>query len=379
LKKGLLIIAGEASGDLHGSELIKKLKAADSEIQIFAVGGERMQNAGAELLYNIKDLAFLGFKEVIAHIPFIKRVQKDLLKTIEDNKIEFIVLIDYPGFNLNFAKKLKRRNKTIIYYISPQIWAWGIKRIYKIKKFTDKMLVVFPFEKELYEKHNVKAEYVGHPLMARIEKFNFSDRSEFFKRHNLDESKNILLIMPGSRKHEIEMILPVALEASLKLKKEFNLEIIIAAAENIEKSFIAQFVKDGSVKIIEKENYNLMKHATFGIIKSGTSSLEAALIGLPIVVVYKTSALTYFIGKNLVKLDSIAMPNIIVKKKIIEEFVQKDFNVNSIYSAVKKYLTDKNEYEKLRSSLKEVKEILAFDGSPSERSAEIILAMMNEA
>ncbi len=379
MKRSLLIIAGEASGDLHGSELVRKLKAFDSELQIFAVGGERMQSAGAELLYNVKDLAFLGFKEVIAHIPFIKRVQKDLLKVIEDNKIDFIILIDYPGFNLNFAKKLKRLNKTIIYYISPQIWAWGMARVNKIKRFTDKMLVVFPFEKELYDKHKVKAEYVGHPLMERIENFDFADRSEFFRRHNLDESKNILLIMPGSRKHEIEMILPVALEASSKLKKEFNLEIVIAAAENIEKSFIADFVKDDSIKIIEKENYNLMKHATFGIIKSGTSSLEAAIIGLPIVVVYKTSALTYFIGKNLVKLNSIAMPNIIVKKKIIEEFVQKDFNVNGLYSSVKKYLTDKGEYEKLRSSLKEVKEILAFDGSPSERSAEIILAMMNEA
>ncbi len=379
MRKNILIIAGEASGDLHGSELVKNLKAADSSLNIFAIGGDKMQQAGAELLYHIKDFAFLGFKEVIVHIPFIKRVQRKLIDLINEKRIELIVLIDYPGFNLNFAKKLKRLNKKIVYYISPQIWAWGMGRIKKIKKLTDKMLVLFPFEKELYEQHGVNVEYVGHPLIERISQFEFEERSEFFAKHNLDANKELLLIMPGSRKHEIELILPTVVEASEKLKEELNLEVVIALAENIEKNFIEKIVRGKEVRIIEKENYNLMKHASFGIIKSGTSSLEAAIIGLPFVVVYKTSLLTYLIGKSLVKVDSIAMPNIVAKKKIVEELIQNDLNVEKIYATVKQFLTNREKYEKLKSSLTEVKEKLLSEGSPSKKSAEIILAMLNEA
>ncbi len=378
MQKNILIIAGEVSGDLHGAELVKKLKAFDKDLNIFAVGGNGMQAAGAEILFHIKDLAFLGFKEVIARIPFIKRVQRSLLKTIEEKKIDSVVLIDYPGFNLNFAKKLKRLNKKIIYYISPQVWAWGTGRTKKIKNLIDKMLVVFPFEKEFFEKHGVEAEYVGNPLVERISSFEFSDKKDFLSKYGLNENKNILLILPGSRKHEIEMILPVAYKAALKLKKELDLQVVLALSENIEKDFAEQFVDTREVKIIEKENYNLMKHATFGIIKSGTSSLEAALIGLPSVVVYKTSFLTYLIGKSLVKIDSIAMPNIIAKRKIIPELVQKDFNEKNIFEKVKKYLTNKEEYEKLKSSLKEVKDALLLKGSPSEKAAKIILAIANE-
>ena len=365
---------------MHGSELVRQLKSSDPQLHIFVIGGERMKSAGAELLYHIKDFSFLGFKEVITHLPFIRRTQKNLLEIVNNKNIGVVVLIDYPGFNLNFARKLKRLNRKIVYYISPQIWAWGTKRVKKIKRLVDKMLVVFPFEKDFYKKYNVDVEYVGHPLIERIKNFEFSPKEKFFGRYNLDERKKILLILPGSRRHEIEMILPTALKAALKLKEDLlGIEIVVAAAENIEEDFIKNFVNDDSVKIIKNETYNLMHHSAFGIIKSGTSSLEAAIIGLPNLVVYKTSATTYLIGKNLIKINSIAMPNIIAGKEIVKEFVQKDFNVKNLYSTIRKYLTDVGEYGKLKSSLKEVKEKLTVEGSPSQRSAEIILAMLNEA
>jgi len=373
-----LIVAGETSGDLHGAELIRSLKNLNPELRILAVGGDRMHEAGAEILYHVKDLSFLGFKEVIAHLPFIQKVQWDLLKTIERMKIRVVVLIDYPGFNLNFAKKVKRRGGKVVYYISPQVWAWGSGRVKKIAKRVDKMLVVFPFEKEFYEKHGIPVEYVGNPIMDKINEYDFEEREKFFEKYGLEKDKEILLVFPGSREHEVKTILPTALKAAEKLAEEFRLQTVISLADNIEKSYVEKYSR-GNAKIIAGENYNLMNLAKFGIIKSGTSSLEASIVGLPFVVVYRTSAVTYAIGKALVKIDSIAMPNIVLGKKVLPELVQNDMTAERIYETVKTFLSDISRYEKLKSSLKEVKEKLSRGGNSSQRSASIILAVLNEA
>ncbi len=377
MSETLMIIAGEASGDLHGSALVEQLLAKKPETRILGIGGNRMQNAGMELVYHIKDMAFLGFTEVVRHIPFIRKVQKDLIEKIKLNNIKWVVLIDYPGFNLNFAKKIKKLGVKIVYYISPQIWAWGQHRIKKIKKLVDKMLVVFPFEEEFYRKHNVDAQFVGHPLIERINNFNFASAEETKKEAGIPEDSDYLLLMPGSRKHEINLLFDTMLKSAQKIASEFNLKIVVACSENIDENLFGP--NTNIFKLVKGNTYNLIKHAKFGIIKSGTSTLEAALIGLPFLLVYKTSALTYLIGKSLIKIDSIAMPNIISGEKIIEELIQNEANADNIYKVASDYLNDTGKYENLKQKLNKIKDMLSLGNySASQKAADIIGSLIYE-
>src|SRR3990172_13431640 len=191
--KNLMIIAGEISGDLHGSNLVSELLKIDPALNIYGIGGDKMKAAGMQLTYHINKMAFLGFAEVVKHIPFIRRVQKELMNIIRNKKIDTVVLIDYPGFNLSIAKKIKKPGVKIIYYISPQIWAWGGSRINKIRSLVDKMLVVFPFEEKLYNDNGVNVEFVGHPLLERIQEYNFLSKEKLFEKYNLEKGKEILL------------------------------------------------------------------------------------------------------------------------------------------------------------------------------------------
>ncbi len=372
----LMIIAGEVSGDLHGASLISELKKRNKNISIYGIGGDKMKNAGMEIIYHINKMAFLGFAEVVKHIPFVKRVQSDLINIIKEKNIKDVVLIDYPGFNLNFAKKLKDLNVKVIYYISPQIWAWGAGRIKKIKKLVDKMIVLFPFEEEMYKKENINVEFVGHPLLERISEYKFLSKEKFFKKFNLDESKEILLILPGSRNNEVIKILPEVFEAAKKLSEEFSLQIIIAGSENIDDEIFKNLNLPGSYKIIKGYTYDLMRLAKIGIIKSGTSTLEAGLFELPSVIVYRTSYLSYLIGKNLIKIKDIAMANIISGERVLPELIQNDVTKDLIYSECKKILSNEGLYSSIKDKLKNIKTKLGTIGA-SGRAADSIIAMMN--
>ena len=377
INKNILIIAGEASGDLHGSALIAELKKIDPSINVFGIGGEKMKSSGMNILYSIDKLAFLGFTEVIRHIPFIKKVQREILKLVKEKDIRNAVLIDYPGFNLNLAKKLKKYGLYIFYYISPQIWAWGGGRINKIKLLVNKMIVVFPFEEELYQKNNVNVEFVGHPLLERINQYNLISRDEFYNKFNLDSSKDILLISPGSRKNEISNIFPAVIMAAARLSKEFDLQIIVSCADNIDINIFNAFNRETNFKIIKGFNYDLMNLAKIGIIKSGTSTLEAGLFSLPMVIVYKTSLLTYLIGKRLIQLDSIGLANIIYGEKIVPELIQGQANEQNIYSECKKILSDNKLYLSIKSRLSLLKEKLGQRGA-SLKAAQIIYRAFDE-
>jgi len=377
INKNILIIAGEASGDLHGSALINELKKIDSSINVFGIGGEKMKNSGMNILYSIDKLAFLGFTEVIKHIPFIKKVQREILRLVKEKEIKNAVLIDYPGFNLSLAKKLKASGLYIFYYISPQIWAWGSGRIKKIRLLINKMIVVFPFEEELYRKNNVNAEFVGHPLLERINEYDLFSKDEFYTKFNLDLNKDILLILPGSRENEITHIFPTAIKAAAKLSNEFNLQTIVACADNIDINVFKLPGRKTDFKIIKGFNYDLMNLAKIGIIKSGTATLEAGLFSLPMVIIYKTSQLTYLIGKKLIKLDTIGMANIITGEKVVPELIQANANVENIYSECKKILSDLMLYSSIRSRLSLLKEKLGELGA-SRKAAQIISRTMNE-
>jgi lipid-A-disaccharide synthase len=372
-----MIIAGEVSGDMHGASLITELRNLDNSIEIYGIGGDKMSAAGMKIIYHTNQMAFLGFVEIVKHLPFIKRVQKELIKTIKDKEIKTVVLIDYPGFNLSIANKIKAMGIKIIYYISPQIWAWGAGRIKKIQKLVDKMLVVFPFEEGLYNKAGVNVNFVGHPLLDQINGYNFLLKEELYKKFNLIIDQEILLILPGSRKHEVEKIFPECIGAAEKVADEFKLQIVIACSPNIQEDFFERISANRNYKIIKGFTYDLMKHSKIGIVKSGTSTLEAGLLGLPMVIVYKTSYLTYIIGKKVVKLNNIGMANIIAGETIVAELIQDTVNINTIYNECKKILLDTNLLNSIRLKLGTLKGKLGSEGA-SKRAAKYIYSALNE-
>ena len=376
--KKLMIITGEVSGDLIGAALIKELKTLKPNLNIVGIGGDKMKSVGMELIYHSDQMAFLGFVEVVKHLPFIRSVQKKLIEVIKKESIRNVVLIDYPGFNLSIAKKLKALGVKVIYYVSPQIWAWAKGRIRKVKKYVDKMLVVFPFEVESYKKENIEVEYVGHPLPERVSRYSFLSKSEICKKFNLDEKKDILLVMPGSRKQEVKEIFPEAIKAAGRLSKKFNLQIVVARSKNIDENYLKDLSGSEKFVSIEGYNYELMKYSHFGIIKSGTSTLESGYFTLPMVIIYKTSSLTYLIGKQLVKLDYIGMVNILLEDKLVPELIQNSASSENIFKEASNILTSTQIYENMKLRLGEVKEKLGSEGA-SEKAARLILEFLDES
>jgi len=377
-KHNLLIIAGEESGDLIGADLIRELMVLNSQLVVFGIGGDRMQSEGMNILYHIKDMAFLGFAEVVKHIPFIRKVQKELITTVIDMNIKSAVLIDYPGFNLSIAKKLNKIGTKIIYYVSPQLWAWGSGRMNKLQHLVDKMLVVFPFEEKLYRDNNVNVSFVGHPLIERINDYKFLSRDELFGKFRLDLSKDILLLMPGSREQEVKKIFPVTIDAANKLAKEFNLQTVIACSTNFDENLFNHTGSTDNSRVIKGYTYDLMKYAKFGIIKSGTSTLEAGFFEIPMIVVYKTSSLTYIIGKKLIRLKNIGMVNILLDDNVVPELIQKDVTKSKIYKTGKEILANEKIYSSMKEKLSGVKRNLGTAGA-SVRAARQIYTIINEA
>ncbi len=373
-----MIIAGEVSGDLHGASLIEELKKIDGNLYICGIGGDKMHAAGMDLIYHINKMAFLGFLEVVRHIPFIRKVRKDLVSVIKEKNIKNVVLIDYPGFNLSIAKKLRSMNINIIYYISPQIWAWGAGRIKKIKELVSKMLVVFPFEEGIYKKAGVDVVFVGHPLLDRIRNHSFLSKREVYEKFNLEENKEILLILPGSRSHEVEKLFPEVIKAADRAAGKFGLQVVVACSANIDESLFSKLSDRKKYSVVKGYTYDLLKYAKFGIVKSGTSTLEAGLFGLPMLIVYKTSYLTYLIGKKLIKVDSIGMANIITGEKLVPEFIQDKVTEENLYKECDNILGNPDIYNGMKEKLKNIKERLGAEGA-SGRAAGIIYTALNES
>jgi lipid-A-disaccharide synthase len=386
--KSVLIIAGEASGDLHGASLIRELKKLDSSLKIFGIGGNKMQAEGMELIYHIDKMAFLGFVEVIKHLPFIKRVQRDIMDEVKKRKVREVVLIDYPGFNLNLAKKLKhlklepalaagRPELKLIYYITPQVWAWGKSRVNKIKELFKEVLVVFPFEEKFFKEKNVKAEFVGHPLIQEINRYDFLTRDQLNQKFGLDSTKEIILILPGSRKQEVKTIFPEAIKAASKIADEFDMQIVVACSSNLDENVFYELTDQRKFKVIKDQTYDLLKQAKFGVVKSGTSTLEAGLMELPFIIVYKTSWLTYTIGKTLVEIKNIGMANILLNEQVVPELIQGDVNSDRIYEEAKNILSNNDLYQKIKQKLSRIKQILGDKNAP-ENAAKIIYSLLNE-
>lgn len=357
------MIAGEASGDLHGSNLIKELQKLDAKANIRCWGGDKMEAAGASLVKHYKDLAFMGFAEIAKNLPTILKNFKFCKSDISAFKPDVIIFIDYPGFNLRMAKWAKENTYKTVFYISPQVWAWKESRVKNIKRDIDKMIVILPFEKQFFQKWNYEVEYVGHPLVEVIEKFK--------KEHpQIKRSQKTIALLPGSRKQEIITKLPLMLEAT---KKFSDYDFVVAKAPSMEDEFYQQFIKEHpNVTTISNDTYSLLMKSVAALVTSGTATLETALFDVPEIVCYKASNISYQIAKRLVKLKFISLVNLIMNKKVVKELIQNDLTVEKITSELKKILFDKNQKEKIKENYMQLKNLLSEKGNASKNAAEII-------
>ena len=359
------IIAGEASGDLHGSNLIKELLKLDLQPTIRAWGGDLMKKAGAEIVKHYRDLAFMGFTEVVMNLRTILKNISFCKQDILAFKPDVIILIDYPGFNLRIAEFAKSNNIKVIYYISPQIWAWKENRIIKIKKNVDEMLVILPFEKDFYAKHNMNVHFVGHPLIDAIQ--NFNKNPNFKSQHKLSP-KPLIALLPGSRKQEIKTILPIMLDAIYKFSEY---QIVIAAAPSVELEFYQDIINSRNVSIIQNDTYNVLNSSSAALVTSGTATLETALFGVPQVVCYKGSAISYWLAKKLIKVKYISLVNLIMDKPVVKELIQDNCNALDIHYELSKVLSNADTISELKLEMIKLKEILGGTGA-SEKAAKLI-------
>ena len=361
------IIAGEASGDLHGSNLVKALFAQDKNATIRCWGGDLMENAGATLVKHYKELAFMGFVEVIANIPTIFKNIAFCKKDIESFKPDVVVFIDYSGFNLRIAKWAKQQGFRTNYYISPQVWASRSSRVEKIKRDVDMMNVILPFEKDFYAKYNYNVNFVGHPLIDAIADRQQVDEAAFRKEHQLSD-KRIIALLPGSRKQEITKMLSVMLSLVDDFKEY---QFVIAGAPSQDYAFYQQFIKTDNVQFINNKTYDLLSVSFAALVTSGTATLETALFKVPQVVCYKGSAITFAIAKRIITLKFISLVNLIMDKQVVTELIQSDFNQKKLNQELTKIL-DEEHRENLFLEYYELEKILGGKGA-SEKSAQLII------
>ena len=360
------IIAGEASGDLYGSKLIDEIFSIDKKAEIRFWGGDNMIKSGGYNVKHISELAFMGFYEVLKNITTILRNISFCKNDIKEFNPDKIIYIDYPGFNLKICKWAKNNGYKNFFYISPQIWAWKENRIKTIKNSIDKLFVIFPFEKEYYrEKHNMEVEFYGHPLIEKIDDFNSS--KDFLKKNNITKERDIITLLPGSRSQEINSMLPIF----LTLKKHYlDFEFIVAGVKNVNES-VYQPASDLDVKVIYNQTYDLLSHSKIAIVTSGTASLECALFNVPQIVCYKTSSISYFIGRSFVNISFISLVNIILKKGIVKELIQNELTEKNLVNELSNILSDNkisdilNEYSKIYS-------MLSIDGTSKKIATSII-------
>jgi lipid-A-disaccharide synthase len=366
------IIAGEASGDLHGSNLIKALCAEDPDAIIHAWGGDMMENAGATLRKHYRELAFMGFIEVVKNLKTILSNIAFCKKDILSFQPDVIIFIDYPGFNLRIAKWAKSLNIKTFYYISPQIWAWHTSRVHGIKKTIDRMFCILPFEKDFYKKYNYDVDYVGHPLLDVISPSNeFDGTSANVPSNSFDgHTTKTIVLMPGSRRQEIEKMLPIMLSVATYFP---DYQFIIAAASSHSLAYYEKFIKNTEgVQIVQNNTYNLLKNATAALVKSGTSTLETALFDVPQVVCYKGSPISFAIAKQVIKVKYISLVNLIADTLIVKELIQEDLTTENLVHELKQAIDNqdiiKKDYKILRGVL--------GDSGASARTAKLMVGYL---
>ena len=372
-----LLSAGEASGDNYGAQLITALRQLAPGSEFFGMGGESMRGVGFAAQIHANEVAVVGLVEVITHLPAIRRRFKALVAEAATRRPDAAVLIDFPDFNLRLARELHALGIPVFYFVSPQIWAWRTGRVEQIKKYVRKMIVIFPFEQEFYRSHGVDVAYVGHPL-AFLPLPQVS-RMDFAAQYKLDPNKQWVALLPGSRRREVHLNLPPLMDAVELLQKEgSDFEYLLPVASTLDKEWVRYQLGPAykAVKLTESAQATVMLSRA-AVVASGTATVETALTGTPLVVVYRLFLLTWLLGRRLVKLDTFAMPNLIAGRKIVPELIQGDFTGEAVVRELKKILPDGTARQEMQEALAEVKRTLAVEEAPALRAAEEILAAIS--
>ncbi len=372
MKKSVLVVAGEVSGDLHAAKVVQVVKQRSPETQFWGIGGDDLQAAGVELLQHTDQMAVMGLVEVLKHYRFFKNVLRQVLAEVDRRKPDAALLVDYPGFNLRLAAELKKRGVEVFYYISPKVWAWNKKRIPQMAKVIDRLMVVFPFEVEVFKGSGLSVDFVGNPLVGQID--------EFLSRDPLPlpwQTERRIALLPGSRRQEIERILPTLLAAAKKLELQFpELSFLIATPnDRIEKLVHEQIIqcleKPTRLDVVCGNAREAMRQAEVAMVASGTATLETALIGTPHILVYKTSAFTYWFGKRVVKISHIGLVNIIAGRTVCPELIQQEATPETLAAETAKLMTDTPERRAMLEGYAEIRQLLG-----SQPAAENVAAIL---
>ena len=372
-----MVIAGEASGDLHGGYLLKELLKLNPEIQIIGTGGTKMAATGANFYYDVKDLAVIGFWEVLKRYGYFKQIFDDIVSKLDAEKPDAVLLIDYPGFNLRLAAEAKKRGIKVIFYVAPQVWAWKKNRIKQIKQYIDELIVLFPFEIEYFKKEGMKTRFFGNPLLdiARVTE----NKSDVFKKYNLDENKITISLLPGSRKNEIIKHLSLVIDIAEHIRRQKkDVQFVIPLASTVHKSEIEKQLADAKTQIslVQGDTYNIVGYSDFAAVASGIATLETAVLQTPMVIYYKISVATYFLGKYILNIKTIGLPNIISGKKIVPELINNFATAPEISKIILDYLDSEDKYKEIKQDLSHLKFQLGTTGA-YQKTAEFLSNYLN--
>lgn len=369
----VMIIAGEPSGDQYGAKLIPEIVRLCPNCAFTGIGGDGMRNTGMTLLHHIEETAVMGFVEVARHYPALRRIFRNCVEELRRN-VDALVLIDYPGFNLRLARAAKSTGIPVIYYISPQVWAWGKNRVQKMKGLVDHLAVVFPFELELFSDAGIPTTFVGHPL---LEILKHAERDAFLRAHGIAD-KRILALLPGSRKQEIQRTLPIMLEAVRRMRNQIDCEVIIGAASTQPDGIYRNIVGlERNVVILRNATHSLMEHAYAAIVTSGTATVETAFYETPLVIVYRSTALNHFIAKKIIRVPYIGMPNILSGERIIPELIQDELTAKNLAEELLPLFQSDERYRMAKEKLHRVRQAMGTPGA-SERVARIVASFLRK-
>jgi lipid-A-disaccharide synthase len=377
-KVAIMIVAGERSGDIYGAGLARALQARLPGLEVFGCGGDALRQAGADTVVDAHQLSLAGITEIISGIPRVYRAFHRLLEEVDRRKPQLAILIDFPDFNLRMARQLKKRKVPVVYFVSPQVWAWRKRRVQKLKARIAKMIVIFDFEEEIYRRAGVPVEYVGHPLVDMVRPH--LTREQFFAKVGLDASVPTVALLPGSRKQEVTANLPVMLDAATRLTLHHQLQFIVAVAPTIDPGWVETtlpecYVGRATVRPAVHATYDALQHADVAVVASGTATLEAALRERPMVVVYRVSPITWLVGKFLVNVPFYSMVNILAKKEIVPELMQHDFSAANVAARVEYLLEHPEACEAMIQGFRALRPRLG-PGGAIERAADAVVRLL---
>ena len=362
------IIAGEASGDLHASNLMAEIKRKDAKAEFRGCGGDLMKEQGAVLLKHYRSMAFMGFVEVAINLRKVLGNITQCKKDILEYQPDAIILVDYPGFNLRIADFAHEKGFKVFYYISPQVWAWKRGRVRKIKKSVDKMLVILPFEEEFYKRYGVNVTYVGNPLLDELAKFGTANRSMFLRRNSLGEKREIIALLPGSRKQEVKRMLPIMLKA---VSHFTEYQFVVAGVSSLDKDLYKGIMGNTDAFLVENQTYELLQNSSAALVTSGTATLETAMFTVPQVVCYKSTGISYHLAKWMIKVKYISLVNLVMEKEVVKELIQGDLTEDNIVKELDVLLHSGKRQRQLLEDYDELKDRLGAAGA-SEKAASVV-------